>query len=75
MENTCSNCKHHGKSNFCDKLVVDTKRITFEGKGLQAYYVAEREDYDFENDDHQDERFAFMTHNTFSCKFHEIKDK
>lgn len=60
MEENCRNCKHCDEFNFCNVLVVDTKRCLVENnKSIKAYYISEREE--------DDDRTAFIVPFNFKC--------
>ena len=62
---TCKTCIFWDEYHFCEKLVVDTKRITIDRQSVKSNYIDTRED--------NDQRSSFITPSTFGCVFHEDK--
>lgn len=63
---TCETCKNCDQFGFCEKLVIDTRRILVEnGRSIKSYYIDERED--------GDDRSSFIVPRNFCCNLHSKK--
>mgnify|MGYP006989319928 CR=1 FL=1 len=68
MRENCATCKFKDEFNFCDKLVVDTRRVKVENeKWIKAFYLDNRVE--------DDERNAFMVPLNFKCNLFIRKDR
>jgi len=63
---TCENCKNRDEYGFCEKLVVDLRRVKVEdGKIIKSYYIDE-----YTNGE---TRSAFIVPRNFCCNLHSKK--
>ena len=66
VEPSCKNCKLCDEYNFCEKLVVDTRRCHVDGDYIKAYYITPREE--------DDDRSSFIVPDDFCCVYYEPKE-